>query len=257
MYQQATAPQTIGGVLDSGFKLFRACLPKVFWLAAAMALVTAPINLLGPYFQSNTPTGGVIAAIVCGVIVAAVLAGAIYGAIIARIDSVARAAPLSVGDALAIGLRRLPAIVVAGLAAGLAIFVGLLLLLIPGFIFMIWFLFAPFAVIIERLGAFESLSHSRALVRGHWWRTAALLTIIGIILIAVYVVVATVIGVLVFSNPSTLATGQMPWYVEFVVTPLLSAVALPLTYALMLSIYYDLKARLEGGDLAARIAATA
>jgi hypothetical protein len=257
MYQQATAPQTIGGVLDSGFKLFRACLSKVFLLAAAAALVMAPINLLQPYFRGSPPSGGLVAAVVCGVLVAAVLAGVLYGALIARIDSVARSAPLSLGEALAIGARRLPSMFVAGLLAGLVILAGLILVLIPGFIFMIWFVFAPSAVIIERLGPLQSLSYSRALVRGHWWRTAALLTIIGIILIVVYVVLGLVVAVLLFANPSTLATGQAPWYVDFVITPLLSAVAAPLTYALMLAIYYDLKTRLEGGDLAARIAATA
>jgi hypothetical protein len=70
-------------------------------------------------------------------------------------------------------------------------------------------------------------------------------------------VLVLVVGVLVFSNPASLATGQAPWYVDFVAGPVLSAVAGPLTYALVLSIYYDLKTRREGGDLAARIAATA
>ena len=257
MYQQVAAPQAIGGVLDSGFKLFRACFSKVFWLAIAAALVSAPIDLLQPYFQNNTPTGGVVAMIACGVLAAAVLAAVIYGALIARIDSVARAAPLSVGDALAIGLRRLPAMFVSGLLAVLAVLVGLILVLVPGFIFMIWFVFAPVAVIIERLGPFESLSYSRALVRGHWWRTAALLTIVGIVLVVVYIVLVMLLSVLIFTNPSTLATGQAPWYVQFVLAPLVSAVVVPLPYAMMLAIYYDLKARLEGGDLAARIAATA
>lgn len=257
MYQQATAPQSIGGVLDSGFKLFRACFSRVFLLAAVAALVTAPINLLQPYFRNGPPSGGVVAAVLGGVLVAAVLAGVLYGALIARIDSVARAAPLSLGEALAIGARRLPAMFVAGLLAVLVVGVGLLLLIVPGLIVMIWFVFAPSAVIIERLGPLESLSYSRALVRGHWWRTAALLTIVGIILIVAYVVLGLVVGVLLFANPASLATGEPPWYVEFVVTPLLSAVAAPLTYALLLAIYYDLKTRLEGGDLAARIAATA
>lgn len=257
MYQQATAPQTIGGVLDSGFKLFRECFSSVFWLAAVGALFTAPINLLGPYLQANKPAPGVMAMIACGVLVAAVVAGVIYGACIARIDSVARAQPLSVGQALAIGTRRFPAMFVSGLAVVLVVLVGLLLVLIPGFIFMIWFAFAWIAVILERIGPFAALSYSRALVRGHWWRTAALLTIVGIIFMVVYFVLVLIIGVVAVMNPSTFASGQAPWYVQFVLGPLLAAVVAPLGYALILSIYYDLKTRLEGGDLAARIAATA
>jgi hypothetical protein len=257
MYEQTTAPQTIGGVLDGGFKLFRASFSKVFWLPAVAGLATAPFNLLPPYFQTHTPTVGVIGLVACGVVVAVLLAVVVYGALIARIDSVARAAPLSVGGALAIGARRLPAMFLTGLLTGLAVFVGLIFLLIPGFIFMIWFVFAPTAVIIERLGPFASLSYSRALVRGHWWRTAGLITVIAIILMIVYGVLLMVVGVLLVTNPSAVATGETPWYVELVLGPLLSVVVAPLSYALMLSIYYDLKTRLEGGDLAARIAATA
>jgi hypothetical protein len=257
MYTQATAPQTIGGVLDSGFKLFGACFTQVFWLAAIAALATAPISLLQPNIQTNSLSGGVVALVVCGVLVGALVAGVIYGALIARIDAVARSASLPVGQALGIGLRRLPAMFVAGLLAGLVTAVGLILLIIPGLIFMIWFVFAPSAVIVERVGPIASLGYSRALVRGHWWRTAALLTIVGIILMVVYVILGVVVGILVLSNPSALASGEAPWYINFVAGPLLAMIAVPLTYALLLSIYYDLKTRLEGGDLAARIAATA
>ncbi|HUL81988.1 MAG TPA: hypothetical protein VL131_07595 [Gammaproteobacteria bacterium] len=257
MYSQATAPQTIGGVLDSGFKLFSACFTQVFWLAAISALATAPISLLQTYNPTNSLSGGFVALLLCGILVGALVAGVIYGAVIARIDAVARSASLRVGEALAIGLRRLPAMFVAGLLAGLVTGVGLILLIIPGLIFMIWFVFAPNAVIVERVGPIEALGYSRALVRGHWWRTAALLTIVGIIVGVVYVILIVVVGVLVVSNPSAIASGQTPWYLNFIAGPLLAMVAVPLTYALLLSIYYDLKTRLEGGDLAARIAATA
>ena len=257
MYQQATAPQTIGGVLDSGFKLYRACFSKVFWLAAVAALIMTPVNLVGPYFQRNTPTLEAFAWVASGGLVVLALWGVTYGALIARIDSVARGVPLSVADALAIGLRRLPAMFVSWLLAGCAIVVGLILVLIPGLIFIIWFVFAPTAVIIERVGPFDSLSYSRALVRGHWWRTAALLTIIGIVLTVVYVVLAMAIGIFFIANPSAIAGGEAPWYLQLVLGPVFSAAVAPLWYALLLSIYYDLKARLEGGDLAARIAATA
>jgi len=187
----------------------------------------------------------------------AVVAVVLFGAIIARVDGVARGAPVAVGDALSIGVNRMLSMIGSAFVAGIAIVVGCILLVIPGLIVMVFLLFGPYAVIIERMGPLESLGYSRALVRGHWWRTAALLTIIGIILTVFYIVLLTVAGFAVFSNPETLATGQMPWYIQFVVGPVLSAVGAPLAYSLLLSIYYDLKLRHEGGDLAARIAATA
>jgi hypothetical protein len=131
------------------------------------------------------------------------------------------------------------------------------LFIVPGLIFVIWFLFAPYAVIVERHGPLQSLSYSRAIVRGHWWRTAAIVTIVGIILVVVYTVLGIVATISVMTNPEAVSAGQLPWYVQFVISPLLGGVAGPFGYSMLLAIYYDLKLRHEGADLAARIAATA
>ena len=101
------------------------------------------------------------------------------------------------------------------------------------------------------------MSYSRAIVRGHWWRTALLLTIIGIVLMVVYSIVVVGVSIAVISDPVAASQGQVPWYVTLIVGPVLSAVIAPLSYALVLAIFYDLRLRHEGGDLAARIAATA
>jgi Uncharacterised protein family (UPF0259) len=257
MYQAPTAPQSIGGVLDNGFKLFRESFVQVFLLAVATSLVTAPSNYAGLYVLQNGSTPNVIGTLVGAGLLIALIATILLGAIVARIDGVARGEAVSVGDALSIGINRLPAMVVSWILVGLVVGVGLVLLIIPGLILAIWLLFGPYAVVVERLGPLQSLSYSWAIVRGHWWRTAALVTIVGIILIVIYIVLGIVASIAVFTNPETLSTGQMPWYVQFIVGPLLSGIAGPLGYAMLLAIYYDLKLRHEGGDLAARIAATA
>ena len=99
------------------------------------------------------------------------------------------------------------------------------------------------------------LSYSRGLVRGHWWRTAALLTITGIIVLVLYLILGIVAGIAVATNPDALETGAAPWYIDFVLAPLMAGVVTPLLYSLMFAAYYDLKVRHEGGDLAERIAA--
>lgn len=256
MYQQPNAPQSIGGVLDSGFKLYREALPQAYVLAALAALVTAPVNLLQPYFLS-AGVGGLIGTPGLVLIAVALAAVVLYAALIARIDAVARGAALTLGQAILLGAHRMAAMILSGLAAGIVVVVGLCLLVVPGLIFMIWFVFAPFALVIERRGPIDSLSYSHAIVRGHWWRTAALLTIIGIVLMVVYVLFALGVSIAVISDPVAASTGQVPWYVSLIVGPVLAALIGPLTYALMLSIFYDLRLRHEGGDLAARIAATA
>jgi|KBSSwiStaDraftv2_1062776.scaffolds.fasta_scaffold46587_2 hypothetical protein len=257
MYQQPNAPQSIGGVLDSGFKLYRESLSQAYLLGAIGALATAPANLLQPYIVRSGYSPSVVAPVGLGILATAVVAVVLYAALIARIDAAGRGAPISFGQALSLGLQRMPAMLVAIILTLVVVVIGLCLLVIPGLIFIIWLLFAPFAVVIERRGPVDSLTYSRALVRGHWWRTAALLTIIGIVLMAVYFLFGIAVSIAVISDPVAAAEGQVPWWVTLVVAPALAAVIAPLSYSLMLSIFYDLRLRHEGGDLAARIAATA
>jgi len=257
MYQLPNAPQSIGGVLDSGFKLYRESLSQAYLLAAIGALVTAPVNLLQPYVARTTVTASLVGMIGLGVIAMVVVAIVLYAALIARIDAAARGAPISLGEALSLGLKRMPAMFLSGFVVGIVVAIGFVLLVIPGLIFMIWLVFAPFAVVLERRGPLASLSYSRAIVRGHWWRTAVLLTIIGIVLMVVYLIFAVAISIPLIADPAAAAEGQVPWYVTLILGPVLSAVIAPLTYSLMLAIFYDLRLRHEGGDLAARIAATA
>ena len=48
---------------------------------------------------------------------------------------------------------------------------GALLLLLPGLVFFVWFLFAVFILYEEDCHGLEALLASRAYVRGHWWST--------------------------------------------------------------------------------------
>jgi hypothetical protein len=175
----------------------------------------------------------------------------------------ARPAALGSGILLGLAVAAIPCVVVIALAAtGMSspiafTAVAILLFIVPGSVIAVWLFFGPYAAIIDRLGPLTSLRYSRAITRGHWWRTTALVTIIAIILMVVYMVVAIAATISAIANPEAIAAGQTPWYIQFVISPLLSAVGVPLSYSMFLAIYYDLKLRREGGDLAARIAAAA
>lgn len=47
---------------------------------------------------------------------------------------------------------------------------GLLLFIIPGIIFAIWFVFSGYILVSEDLRGMEALSRSRQLVKGNWWK---------------------------------------------------------------------------------------
>lgn len=52
---------------------------------------------------------------------------------------------------------------------GLAVLGGLILLLIPGIIFAVWFAFVGFVLVLERLKGRKALKRSRELVKGYFW----------------------------------------------------------------------------------------
>lgn len=85
----------------------------------------------------------------------------------------------------------------------LAVAAGLILLIVPGVIFALMFMFAPFIVIERELGPIDALKESNRVTRGHKW---TLLGLVGLlILINILGVLALVVGLLVSIPVSTLA----------------------------------------------------
>lgn len=60
-------------------------------------------------------------------------------------------------------------VIIASLLAGLAILGGLIMLVIPGIIFALWFTFTTYAVIVDNKKTVEALKFSKSLVKGRWW----------------------------------------------------------------------------------------
>ena len=79
-----------------------------------------------------------------------------------------------------------------------AIIGGLIILIIPGLIALVWFAFAPYILISENERGFEALSRSRNYVKGRWFPVAGRL----FALIGVFFIAALVLGLLAagFSN---------------------------------------------------------
>ncbi len=74
------------------------------------------------------------------------------------------------------------------LLGGIAIAVGLILIIVPGlFLLTIWALIAPVAVI-ENTGVMDTFGRSRALVAGHGWQVFGVIAIVFVLTIVVYIV---------------------------------------------------------------------
>ena len=96
---------------------------------------------------------------------------------------------LSIGEMFQRVQPRLPALIVAGILAGLGIALGLILLIVPGlFLLTIWSLIVP-TIVLEGKSAGESFGRSRELVRGNGWSVFGVIVItIGAVIVASIVV---------------------------------------------------------------------
>jgi hypothetical protein len=120
---------------------------------------------------------------------------------------------------------------------------------------MVYFLnplsFAMPAVIIDGRRASDAVRYGLMLVKGNWWRTAVIYTIVFVVIVAFYVVSTIAAGVLAFSLSGADIVAMSA--AAAVVYVALGALGLPFTSAAVLATYGELKVRREAVDLEARL----
>ena len=273
MSAHSSAPQLrplgMGEILDVGIKIYTrnwltlwkivvfVVLPAQI-LANAIRVSSLPSGVdlsgAGPGFSTGNTTfvsHHDAAVLIVGVVVGALIsfmAGQLAQAGCFRaVADAYLGAEASASSSLRYALRRLPAVIVLTIFAGLFESLGLLACLIPGIYLWGAFYVAIPALLVEGAGPFRALGRSRRLVQGRWWTTFGV-AIVGYLLVAIVTsaLSAVVIGV-ALSNPGrNTVTG-------FVLNTLASTVASMLTTpaaaAFATVLYIDLRVRKEGFDL--------
>ncbi len=121
---------------------------------------------------------------------------------------------------------------------------GLVLLIIPGLIFSIWYGFAQFPVILSGTSPIKALSESRELVRGRFfpvlWRIFSVPLVIGIMYSAVVGSLIFIIASTTGTDPITVVSSELPMWAETL--ELLGELLLaPLMLIYTTVLYLDLK----------------
>lgn len=143
---------------------------------------------LGP-----APAGMGLVSLVAGVVLQAAL---IYGAVNALNGRL-----VSVGESLRTGPRDLVPLIGVAIVYGVAVFIGMLLLVVPGVMIAIaWSVAAP-AFVVERMPWMDAFGRSAELTRGSRWRILALFLVLLVIFIAVGIVVGIPAGILGWLAP--------------------------------------------------------
>lgn len=289
MYVKPTAPRSIGGILDDGIKLYRDAFANSWPLALCAQLVlSVPVLIIRYKFGNVLVTGSnnpqlMLSIIKSPVVWVPYLVGVIvffgfYNALIVQLDGIATTTPLSRGRSLAVGFRLLPRTmllfivmfvafmvasllvgVLAGILGGLhmSVMVGVLVAVSAAIAIYVWgraFL-SNIALVVEDARVFKALGMSWTLIKNHWWRAATIYAIALILLMAFYVVVGVVNGVLAG------VTLRNPFGIGAILSQLVSiaggAVLMSFIPAVLLAMYHDFKLRKEGADLAGRVNALA
>jgi hypothetical protein len=263
MYTQSTGPRSIGGVLDDAVRLYRGSFRHILPLLIVNAILAALPGLVLGLSQPTAATQAEQARILMQTItspgygimffVVWLVNLMMYGALFGSLDSIAKGGKMQLGEAVQLGLSRLARLFGASILFAIMIAVGFLLLIIPGIYLMGIFQLVFVAIVLENAGIGAAFGISRRLIKGYWWRSTIIVTVAIIILIVLSLLGAVVGGFLAALKPGAgtvlIANQLVGLLVNIVVVGWLPCV--------LLAMYYDLKLRHEGGDLAARVDALA
>ncbi len=265
-------PQTLGQVLDTGFRVFKISLVRCL-LFGAVAMIAGELPNIyslamgepsGDYLHGGPVT---IALAVLGGVIAVYFSGVM----LLRQREMAQGGRQGTRVELALGLRRLPALIgvtavsvfllavipllAVWIESGRGIAIGLAVLAVP----VIWLLpglaMAIVVSVLTTSGTLSSLKQGIALSLGNWWRTMITFAVWGVLL-AVLNLVAVI--VLMMALP---LLGAQDVITLTAVTPVvfvaLRAIGLPFLVAILLAVYGDLQVRKHGVDLQRRVASVA
>ena len=229
-------PLDIGRALDAAIAIYRRYFVAI---VAAMAVAVVPLQLLTFAPRPWGFVGTLLETIVLGGVTPGV-ATLVIADVRAGVDPTAasvwrRLAPILAGLVLSVAL----ALLVAG--------VSIVLLVVPFLLLIVWFQFVGQVVVIERLRFFRAMGRSRDLVQGSYWRVAGYAILAGVITGVVSGALAAAPAAAASQFGLHLAATRAIGDGIDIVSRVLVA---PVQALLMGLLYFDLRLRREGGDIA-------
>jgi hypothetical protein len=203
----------IGEPIGEGWAIYKRFWRHLLPIAFVVSLVVSAISLV------LTAAGGWFA-VLAAVIVSTVGVFLIQAALTEAVADVRDGrADLTLGATLGRAWPRVGTVVAVSIVAGIAIAIGFVLIIVPGLYLMtIWSVVVP-AVVLEKLGVFDALGRSRALVKGYGW------TVFGVIVVTFLIDVAAsiVLGIVLVGLPDAPAHYFGNVITTTLVTPFVAA----------------------------------
>jgi hypothetical protein len=253
-------PRSFAELLDAVLQIFRLSLLKCLPYAT-LAIIAGQLWMLYyeshgrlPVLDGNDPIG--VALYGVGTLIFVMLSMTI----LLRQSTIAAGRPVTASADLLDTLKRAPAIVAISLLGGAAVAVlmlpaialappyriaGILVMLAPAIYIWIALQFSLPALVLARKGVLASLAYSFRLVRGNWWRVAAIYGTGIAIILTLWTLVATLVAVALSEN----GAGDAAIARTITSTATLAVFAVGLTFysALTLALFGDLEVRRTTG----------
>ena len=248
-------PQTIGGLVEGGFRVMGRC----YWKLLPLAAVTSGVTYLltwgiarsaladGSFVEEKivkAPSGsGVWPEYGAGVTTVVVL-------IVMYLVSTAVLLPATVPAAAGYRITRIPwssaarvvgpALVVGILTIAIGA-VGLLLLVLPGIWLLVSYSVAQAALVAEGHHGYAALRRSKSLVSGRWWPTLGLLVVVSILTGLVSLIPLRIAEARTESAETIVQLDNLVGFLTATITT-------PYVAAVTAVLYIDLRARTEPID---------
>lgn len=232
MNEPVFRPRSAVEILDASVRLYRANLPTLITISLVLFL---PFDIIGAAGGPGTKLVMNVVRALIGPLVAAVIVGVV--------DDVLHGRPANTSGALDRIRGKTVLLIGVAFAQGVLTILGLVALIIPGLLAIVWTFAAPMAVVIEGVdGLGEAFSRARALARGHFGHVLGTIILAYVAVFFVVVVAAMVLGIVLGSVAfPRAAIGLLGSAIYDAIYPVV-AVALTL-------LYFDLRVRTDAYDV--------
>ena len=233
-------PRSAGEIIDAAIQLIRQGWREMFVVALALMVPTLLVTILAAMAGVDMSTGltaAALAVMVFSIFWTAVVMG---GLIIAAGELYVHGRTLPVADTLRAGLRRMGPVLVAYLLFSLAVALGFLLFIVPGFMAIGALGLAVPIAAIENVDGARALSRSFEITKGLRWHVLKVLVLMTLLVMVVFIPAILVIAPLSLGGRVVLPE---------IISTIISAAIYPLFAAGVAVLYYDVRIRKEGFDI--------
>ena len=251
-------PMTIGDIMDNTFYLYRDHFLVFFGTAAIIFL---PLTLAVDWFSGLIGAGlaelpeevpftmtflaqGFLG--LAGILVLSILITPLEGALVKAAADAALGVQPTIASSIKAALARYIPTLAATTLIFSAVLVGLVFLVVPGVLFILWFSVGFQVVLLEKVGPVAAAARSRRLTKGALGRIFLLLAAFGLLVGAIqYALNVPILALLTVNLPDG---GPLVALVR-VLQGLITALLAPLFLIATTLLYLDLRFRREGLDI--------